>query len=82
MVGMDDAVLIAVVTSLVSLAKRVGFPAKFAPLLALVLGVAAGVIYAVPDDLYAGILVGIVMGLASVGLYSGPKNVKQGVKSL
>lgn len=81
MIGFDDAMLVAIVTGLVELAKQSGFPKRFAPLLALACGIAAGVFYVNPGDLTAGILSGIVMGLASVGLYSGPKNLtKTGVK--
>ncbi|SMO55194.1 hypothetical protein [Melghirimyces algeriensis] len=78
-IGFDDAMLIAVITGLVELFKDVGFPKRFAPLLALACGIAAGVFYVNPGDLTAGILSGIVMGLSAVGLYSGSKNmVKKG----
>lgn len=67
-----------VIIGLVEIAKQTGFPKRYTPLLALALGIAAGVFYVSPDDLATGILSGIVMGLASVGLYSGPKNVAKG----
>lgn len=73
MIGIDDAALVAVITGLVELIKGVGFPKRFSPLLALLFGLAAGYFYVSPDA--QGILQGIVMGLASVGLYSGPKNL-------
>lgn len=79
--GFDDAALVAVITGLVELAKQSGFPKRFTPVLALALGIAAGVFYVSPGDLAAGILSGVVMGLAAVGLYSGPKNIREGVKS-
>ncbi|MFC4075212.1 hypothetical protein [Salinithrix halophila] len=77
MIGFDDAVLIAVITGLVELIKRSGLPKRFVPLLALALGIAAGVFY-VSHDLAQGILSGIVLGLSAVGLYSGPKNLVRG----
>lgn len=75
MYGFDDAAFVAVITGLVSLAKEAGFPSKWSPLLSLLLGVLAGVFYVSPGDLLGGILNGTVLGLASVGLYSGPKNI-------
>lgn len=76
MIGFDDATLLAAVMGLVEAAKRFGkLPNQFAPVLAIVLGIAAGVFYLSPGDLKQGILSGIVLGLTAVGLYSGSKNV-------
>ncbi|SMO48567.1 hypothetical protein [Melghirimyces algeriensis] len=78
---LDDAIWIPVITGLVELFKDVGFPKRFAPLLALTFGVIAGLFYTSPHDPAGGVLSGVVMGLASVGLYSGPKNLTNtGVK--
>lgn len=43
-------VVVPLILGLVSLAKEVGFPAKFAPLLAVALGVLTGVFLLYPDD--------------------------------
>lgn len=75
MVGFDDAALVGLIMALVEAAKRTGMPTRFAPLLALALGVVAGVFLVSPGDVVQGIVSGIAMGLASVGLYSGAKNV-------
>jgi hypothetical protein len=78
MFGFDDAAMVAVLTAVVELFKGVGLPKRFAPVLALLLGLGAGYFCVSPDT--QGILAGIVMGLASVGLYSGPKNLTRGDK--
>jgi hypothetical protein len=80
MYGIDDAAFVAIITGLISLAKEAGLPAKWSPLLSLLLGVLVGVFY-VSSNLSTGILSGVVLGLASVGLYSGPKNIIEKVTS-
>src|SRR5690554_7580483 len=75
MVGFDDAALVGLIMALVEAAKRTGMPARFAPLLALALGVVAGVFLVSPGDVVQGVVWGIAMGLVFVGLYSGGKNV-------
>ena len=75
MVGFDDAAIVGLIMALVQLAKETGLPARFAPLLALALGVVAGVFVLSPGDVVQGIVSGVAMGLAAVGLYSGSKNV-------
>lgn len=66
--------LIPVLIGLVEVAKRVGLKNKYAPVFSIALGVIAGVVYAVPESLSGGILVGIALGLGASGLYSGAKN--------
>jgi len=78
MVGFDDAAVVGLIMALVQLAKESGFPARWAPLLSLALGVAAGIFVVSPGDVVQGILAGVAMGLAAVGLYSGAKNVTKG----
>ena len=75
MVDFDDAALTGLILALVEAAKRTGLPARYAPLLSLVLGIAAGGFILHPGDIVQGIVSGFAMGLAAVGLYSGAKNV-------
>ena len=63
--------LIPVITALVQVAKQTGLPRKYSPLLALGLGVAAGIVYIAPDDIATGVLIGLVMGMSAVGVYEG-----------
>jgi L-lactate permease len=72
--------LIPVIVALVGLAKRLGLNQKFAPVVAIVLGIIAGFVYLAPDDPAKAVLLGLVAGLSSVGLYSGVKNTKEGIQ--
>lgn len=75
-----EVALVPVIIGVSEVAKRVGFPAKYIPVLNLVLGVVAGFIYAAPANPAEAALVGIALGLSASGLYSGVKNVAQAVK--
>ena len=75
-----DIAVPAVIIGLVELLKRLGFPQKFAPVVAVVLGVVAGFVYLAPGDPKKAFLLGIALGLFCVGLYSGTKNVAEGLR--
>lgn len=77
----DSAVLVAVITALIQVAKVVGLPSRWSPILALVCGILVGVFYTHSPDLTSGILQGVIMGLASIGFYSGPKNIARTMKA-
>ena len=64
--------LVPVIMGLVELLKRVGIPKKYVPVFAILLGILCGLYYLAPDDPGKPFL-GIVMGLSSIGLYSGTK---------
>jgi hypothetical protein len=72
-----DVALVPLIMALVGLLRQVGLPTRWAPLAAVVFGVAAGVVYVAPDDPAQGVLVGLALGLSAVGLYSGVKNTVQ-----
>lgn len=73
----DEAVLIGVIVGLVEIIKRSGVPDRYAPIVSIILGIVAGVLYLTPEDYLYGVLQGIILGLSSVGLYSGTKNLVQ-----
>lgn len=73
-------VFIPIILGLVEIGKSLGMPKKYSPIMSLVLGIIAGVVYVHPENLAAAILVGIALGLAAVGLYSGTKNTIEGEK--
>ena len=67
------AVITAVVIGLVQLAKKTGLPARWCPLLAVVLGVLGLSALTFFQPVTEVILTGIVIGLSAVGLYSGAR---------
>ncbi|MFS1513608.1 hypothetical protein VQL36_14370 [Chengkuizengella sp. SCS-71B] len=72
-----DFAIVPIIVALVQLVKQLGLGAKYQPVLSLVLGVVTGIVYVAPGDPKQAILVGIVMGLAASGLWSGAKNIVQ-----
>lgn len=69
-----DVALVPLIISLVQILKTVGLKKKYQPLASLILGLGGGIFYIYPGDIKAGIMVGIMLGLSSSGLYSGTKN--------
>ena len=67
--------LIPIVLGGVEILKNIGLPQRFCPLAALSLGVILGGVYLANGDIKQGVLKGVYIGLSSVGMYSGTKNV-------
>ena len=69
---------IALIIGLAELLKKIGVPTRFIPLFDLAMGIVSGcLVYAVGMG-YAwvnAVMLGIAMGLAACGLFSGIKNV-------
>ena len=66
----------AVIAGLVEAAKRAGFPARFAAVLAVALGAAAGAVLPLAGEglsTVESVFVGVAAGLSAAGLYSGAK---------
>lgn len=66
----------ALIMALVQIAKKAGLPSRFAGLLAVALGVGAGLLSVVALDgpgYLNGAAAGLVVGLAASGAYSGGK---------
>ena len=70
---------VALIMGIAELLKKVGFNAKFIPVINVVLGLVAGISLN-PADIMAGIFTGLAVGLSAGGLYSGAKNVNEGMK--
>ncbi|NLW43792.1 MAG: hypothetical protein GXY92_01250 [Syntrophomonadaceae bacterium] len=67
---------IPIINGLAEVAKRAGLPNRYVPLLAVILGLIAGIGLRNPQDsITVAILEGLVIGLSAVGLYSGTRNV-------
>lgn len=72
---------IALIIGLAELLKLVGVPSRWIPLFDLVMGVVSGcLVYAVAlgQPWIEAIMLGVAMGLAACGLFSGIKNVAFG----
>lgn len=75
------AAQVALVIGIAEIAKSLGLKAKYIPLLDLIVGVICGlVVYTVYLAMQPveGIMLGVAMGLAACGLFSGIKNVARG----
>ncbi len=80
LIGGISAVILII--GLVEIAKSVfHIEAKFAPVIAVILGLAISIGYQFYADtaVFEAIIRGIAIGLAAIGLYSGPKNIKEGL---
>ena len=69
------------IIGLVELFKRMGFPAKYTPVLSLALGILAAAIYIAPGEPKRFIFHGITLGLSASGLYSGVKHMVREIRS-
>jgi len=66
--------LIPLLIAIIAVFTNLGLPKKFAPVVSVVLGIVVGIIYLAPGDIKQGVIIGLALGLSSVGLYSGTKN--------
>lgn len=66
--------LIPLLVAVIAVLTNLGLPKQFAPVVSVVLGIVVGIVYLAPGDIKQGIMIGLALGLSSVGLYSGTKN--------
>lgn len=71
--------LVPATMGITEVAKSVGLPTKYAPLVSLGTGILLGVVTTSESSIH-GVLTGIAIGLAASGLYSGAKALTEGVK--
>lgn len=71
---------VPLIIALVEFTKRIGLPAKFSPVLSVVIGIVLGFIAYGTSEPVKSIITGLVAGLSAVGLWSATKNVVEGVK--
>jgi L-cystine uptake protein TcyP (sodium:dicarboxylate symporter family) len=69
-----DVVIIPLIVGIVEMFKRAGVSKKLLPFIAVILGIAIGVVYVTDFDWKQGVLVGAMLGLSASGLYSSSKN--------
>lgn len=73
--------IVPLVVGLSEILKRFGLNIKFVPIVNLVMGLAIGILLLNPTNIRAGMIQGLFIGLSASGLYSGVKNVMQGIMS-
>lgn len=66
--------LVPVLVGLAELLKRSGVPGRFIPGSAMLMGYFIAIFYLAPGDIKKALLLGTVLGLSSIGLFSGAKN--------
>lgn len=71
---------VALAIAIVQFAKMLGLPAKFAPVLAVVVGVVEGFVVFGTIDPMKSVVLGLVAGFSAVGIWSGVKNVVEGIE--
>lgn len=80
MIEITDVLVIAVIVGLVELTKKLEWlKPKYLPLLSLVLGIAAGLIY-FEGQIKEKVIFGIVMGLSAAGLFDQSKIITKNGK--
>lgn len=72
-----DIVIIPFILGIVELFKKAGVSKRFLPFIALIAGIAIGVVYVADIDWKQGVLIGAMLGLSASGLYSGTKNTME-----
>ena len=72
---MNSAVIIAIITGLIEMFKKLGLNTKFAPVISVILGlffcILCGESYSYSDI----VINGLIIGLSACGLYSGAKTL-------
>lgn len=66
--------LVPVLVGLSELLKRFGVPSRFIPLSAMLMGYFFAYYYLAQGDFKQALLLGTVLGLSAIGLFSGAKN--------
>lgn len=72
--------IVGLIMAVVDRLKAMGFPSKYAPFVAIGLGMLAGVFIVDPGKLDKGLIDGLFLGLSAVGTHSGLKNVIEGIQ--
>lgn len=72
---MNSAIIIAIITGLIEIFKKLGLNTKFAPVISVILGLFFAFLcgeYTVIADI---VINGLIIGLSACGLYSGAKTL-------
>ena len=74
--------LVPVLVGLNELLKRTGVPSRFIPATSMVMGYFFAFYYLAPGDFKKALLYGTILGLSSIGLFSGAKNTFVAMKKV
>lgn len=74
---------VAIIIGIIQALKNFGLDTKMAPVVAIILGLAIsfGLSYYGETKAFEAVVMGLAIGLSSVGLYSGSKNVAEKYKN-
>lgn len=72
-ISLYEAAVIPAIIFLTWIIKGLGVPNRFLPVICLVLGLVAGVVFVGQDS--QGVLTGILIAAAAIGFHSGTKNL-------
>lgn len=72
-ISIYEASIIPAIIVLTWIAKVMGLPTRFLPIVCLVLGVIAGLTFVSADG--TGVLTGVLMSATAIGFHSGTKNI-------
>lgn len=75
-----DIVILPVIVGIVQVLKNLGLSSQWAPIASVILGLIGGFFYVAPGDVLQSILSGLALGLAAVGLWSGPKTTAKALR--
>jgi len=74
--------LVPVMVGLNELLKRTGIPSRFIPATSMAMGYFFSFYYLASGDFKKGLLYGTILGLSSIGLFSGAKNTFVSMKNV
>lgn len=78
---MSETIMIGAIIGISEIFKKSGVSSKFIPIINLILGIVLCSLYSshLLGDIYLDVFQGIIIGLTASGLYSGAKNVSEGM---
>ncbi|MGB7999475.1 MAG: hypothetical protein WCF60_05165 [Anaerobacillus sp.] len=74
--------LLPVIIGVVHLFKMFGFPARFLPILSIIIGIVMSHVYVDPGDFKKAFFIGLWLGLCATGMHSGFKHTMNGASKI
>jgi len=70
----EPIAIVPIIIGIVEMFKRLGIPAKWSPVVAVILGVISSFAFSSTGNVPATVIQGMIYGLSASGLYSASKN--------